>query len=181
MMALSYSDSVVCLLTMFKISLPYKTLNVNVVNLIYLGQLLNILFLSPRVQNHSTCQSWDVFRALFSLKPASCRVCGPSLQGPGLLLLFSGSVVSGSVAHGLQYARLPCPLPSLGVCLNSCPQSRWCHTIISSSVVPFSPCLQSFPASGSFQISWHFASGGQSTGASALASVFPMNIQGWFP
>ena len=84
-------------------------------------------------------------------------------------------------AHGLQPARLPCPSPSPRACSNSCPLSRWCHTTISSSVVPFSFCLQSFPASGSFQMNWFFASGGQSIGASASASVLPMNIQDWFP
>ena len=64
---------------------------------------------------------------------------------------------------------------------NSCPLSRWCHPIISSSIVPFSSCLQSFPASGSFPVSQHFPSGGQSIGASASVSVLTMNIQGWFP
>ena len=75
---------------------------------------------------------------------------------------------------------LPCPSPTPGACSNSCPLSQWYHPTISSSVVPFS-CLQSFPASRSFLRSQLFASGGQSTGASASASVFPMNIQGWFP
>ena len=68
-----------------------------------------------------------------------------------------------------------------GACSNACPLSRWCHPTISSSIVPFSSCLWSFPASGSFLMSWPFASGDQSIGASALASVLPMNIQGWFP
>ena len=77
--------------------------------------------------------------------------------------------------------RLPCPSLSPGACSNSCPLSRWCHPTISSSVVPFSSCLQSFQASGSFPISWLFASGGQSTRDSASASVLPMNIQDWFP
>ena len=83
--------------------------------------------------------------------------------------------------HGLQHARLPCPSLSPGVCSNSCPLSQWCYLSISSSAAPFSFCLQSFPASGSFPMSWLFASGGQSIGASALASVLPMNIQDWFP
>ena len=83
--------------------------------------------------------------------------------------------------HGLQYARPPCPWPTTGPCSNSCPLSRWCHPTISSSVVPFSSSLQSFPASGSFQMSELFASGGQSIGLSASASVLPMNIQDWFP
>ena len=83
--------------------------------------------------------------------------------------------------HGLQHARLRCPSPSPRVCSNSCPLSRWCHPTISSSVAPFSSCLQSFPASGSFPVSQLFASGGQSIEVSASASVLPMNIQDWFP
>ena len=83
--------------------------------------------------------------------------------------------------HGLQHIRLPCPSPSPGACSNSCPLSWWCHPTISSCVAPFSSCPQSSPASGSFPVHWLFASGGQSIGASASASVLPMNIQGWFP
>ena len=95
---------------------------------------------------------------------------------------FSHSVVSNSLwPHGLQHARLPCSSPTPGACSNSCPFSRRCHPTISSSVVPFSSCLQSFLASGSFPMSQSFASGGQSIGASASASVLPMNIQDWFP
>ena len=98
------------------------------------------------------------------------------------LLLFTHSVMSNSLwPHGLQHARPPCPSPSPGACSNSCPLSQWCHPAISSSVIPFSSCLQSFPASGSFLTSWLFTSGGQSIGASASASVLPMNIQDWFP
>jgi len=81
--------------------------------------------------------------------------------------------------HRLQHARLPCPPPTPRACSNSYPSSQWCHPTISSSVVPFSSNLQSFPASGSFPMRQSFASGGQSTGASA--SVLPVNIQGWFP
>ena len=83
--------------------------------------------------------------------------------------------------HGLQHTRPPCPSPTPGAYSNSCPLSRWCHPTISSSIVPFSSCLQSFPASGSFQMSQFFTSGGQSTGVSASASVLPMNIQDWLP
>ena len=83
--------------------------------------------------------------------------------------------------HRLQHVRLPCPSLSPGVCSNVCPLSQWCHPTISSSVASFSPCLQSFPASGSFPMSQIFASGGQSIGASASASVLPMNTQSWFP
>ena len=83
-------------------------------------------------------------------------------------LQFSCSVLSDSLRlHGLQHARLPCPLPTPRVCSNSCPLGWWCHLTISSSVVPFSSCLQSFPASGSFQMSQFFSTGGQSTGVSA--------------
>ena len=83
--------------------------------------------------------------------------------------------------HGLQQARVPCPSPTTRACSNSCPSSQWGHPTISSSVVPFSSCLQSFPASGSFQMSQFFASGGQSIGVSASASVLPMNVQDWSP
>ena len=83
--------------------------------------------------------------------------------------------------HGLLHARLPCPSPTPGAYSSSCPSSWWCHPTISSSVVPFSSCLQSFPASESFPMSQFFTSGGQSVGVSALASVLPMNIQDWFP
>ena len=83
--------------------------------------------------------------------------------------------------HELQNIRLPCPSLSPGVCSNSCPLSRWCHPTISSSVVPYSSRLQSFPASGSLTMSQLFASGGQITEVSVSESVFPMNIQDWFP
>ena len=83
--------------------------------------------------------------------------------------------------HGLQHARFPCLSPTPKACSNSCSSSRWCHPTISSSVVPFSSCLQSFPASGSFPMSRFFASGGQSIGVSTSTSVLPMNIQDWFP
>ena len=93
----------------------------------------------------------------------------------------SCSVVSDSLwPHGLQHASLSCPSPTPGACSNSCPSSRWCHPTISFSVVPFSSCLQSFPALGSFPMSQFFASGGQSIGVSASASVLPMNIHDRF-
>ena len=98
---------------------------------------------------------------------------------------FSHSGVSDPLqSHGLQHARTPYPSPNLRVCLKSCPSCRWCHSTISSSATPFSSCLQSFPASGSFPISQFFPSGGHSIGPSASAleaSVLPMNIQDWFP
>ena len=83
--------------------------------------------------------------------------------------------------RGLRHTRLPCPLLSPSVCANSCPLNPWCHPTISSSVTPFSSYLQSFSASGFFPMHWLFTSDGQSTGASASASVLPINIQSWFP
>ena len=83
--------------------------------------------------------------------------------------------------QGLQHSRPPCPSPTPRACSDSCPLSRWCHPTISSSVIPISSYLQSFPVSTSFPMSQFFASGGQSTGVSALPSVLPMNIQDWFP
>ena len=94
---------------------------------------------------------------------------------------FSHSVMSDSLQpHELQHARPPCPPPTPRVHQNPCSLSQWCHPIISFSVVPFSSCPRSFPASGSFQMSQLFASSGQSTGVAALASILPMNVQGWF-
>ena len=83
--------------------------------------------------------------------------------------------------HGPQHTRPSCPSPTPGVYPNLCPLSWWCHSTISSSVIPFSSCLQSFPASGSFQMSQLFTSGGQSVGVSASTSVLPMNTQDWSP
>ena len=111
-----------------------------------------------------------VFKVSQDLKTASLKV------------QFSCSVLSDYLwPHGLQHTRLPCPSPTPGACSNSCPSSQWCHPTISLSVIPFSSCLQSFPASGSFQMSQLFTSGGQTIGVSASASVLPMNIQDWFP
>ena len=101
------------------------------------------------------------------------RACFSSVQ-------FSHSVVSNSLwPHELQHARLPCPSPTPGIHPNPCPLIRWCHPTISSSVIPFFSCPQSFPASGSFPMSQLFASVGQSTGVSASTSVLPMNTQDW--
>ena len=95
---------------------------------------------------------------------------------------FSRSVVSNSLRpHESQHARPPCPSPTSGVHPNLCASSQWCHTAISSSVIPFSFCPQSLPASGSFPVSQLFAWGGQSIGVSASASVLPMNTQDWSP
>ena len=99
-----------------------------------------------------------------------------------LSVQFSCSVMSDCLQpHELPHARLPCPSPSPGACSNSCPSRQWCHPTISSSVIPFSSCLQSFPAWGSFLKSQFFASHGQSMRVSASTSVLPMNIQDWFP
>ena len=107
------------------------------------------------------------------------------LHTPGLPLQFSFSSVTQSFPtlrpHELQHARPPCPSPTPRVYSNSCLSSSWCHPTIPSSVVPFSSCPQSLPASGSFPVSQLFLSGGQSIGVSASASVLPMNTQDWSP
>ena len=98
------------------------------------------------------------------------------------LVQFSSSVMSDSLQpHESQHARPPCPSPTPGVHSDSCASSRWCHSAISSSVVPFSSCPQSLPASGSFPVSQLFPWGSQNIGVSASASVLPMNIQDWSP
>ena len=95
---------------------------------------------------------------------------------------FSHSVMSNSLRpHELQHPRPPCPSPTSRIYSNSCPSSQWCHPAISSSVLPFSSCPQSLPASGSFPVSQLFAWGGLSTRVSASASVLPMNTQDWSP
>ena len=95
---------------------------------------------------------------------------------------FTPSVVSDSLwPHELQHTRPPCPSPAPGVYPNPCPSSRWCRPTISSSIVPFSSCPQSFPAPGSFPMSQFFTSGGQTIGVSASTSVLPMNTQEWSP
>ena len=117
------------------------------------------------------------FIFIFGHKKATLQ---PSYIYP-FALLFSHSVVSDSLwPHGLQHTRLPCPSPSPRAYSNSCPLSQWCHPTISSSITHFSSFPQSSPASGSFPMSCLFTSGSQSIEASALASVLPMNIQGWF-
>ena len=114
----------------------------------------------------SRCHSRELLSHVWIVTVESCSVAQSCLTlGP----------------HGLQHARLPCPLPAPRASSNPCPSSRWCHPTISSSVIPFSSCLQSFPASGSFQMSQFFSSGGQSIGVSPSVSVLPMNIQNWFP
>ena len=117
------------------------------------------------------------FKPTFSLSSFTLikRLCSSSS------VQFSRSVVSDSLRpHGLQWARLPCPSPTPRACSNSCSSSQWCHPTISSFVIPFSSCLQSFQASGSFPKS-QFILSGRSIGLSASAYVLPMNIQDWFP
>ena len=116
------------------------------------------------------------FLCIFFLVSLSCHRPPPPSLCLSDLFLFSRSVASDSLwPHGLQHTRFLCPSLTLRACSNSCPLSQWCRPTISSSVVPFSPCLQSFPASGSFPVSPLFTSHGQSIGASA--SVLAMNIQ----
>ena len=131
----------------------------------------------------SICLLWrNVYLGLLPIFSMGLFSCYWVVWAVCVSVQFSCSVMSNSLRpHGLQHARLPCPSPTLGVYSNSCPFSQWCHPTISSSLIPFSSCLQSFPASGSFPMSQFFASGGWSTGVSALASVLPMNIQDWFP
>ena len=119
---------------------------------------------------------WENLSNSWIIKASFRRLCVVSS------VQFSHSVVSDSLRpHEPQHVRPSCPSPTPGVYPNSCPLSWWCHPTISSSVIPFSSCPQSFSVSGSFQISHFFASGGQSIGVSASASVLPMNIQDWFP
>ena len=118
----------------------------------------------------------------FVLESSIFSMYSTSLNIYVLLLLFSHLVVFNSLwPHGLQHSRLPCPFPSATACSNSSPLSQWCPPTISSSVIPFSSCLQSVAASGSFQMSQLFTSDGQRIGASASTSVPLMNIQDWFP
>ena len=120
------------------------------------------------------------FALVFLRLEASVHRLRPTLSL--LLLLFSYQVVSNSPwPHGLKHTRLPCPSPSPGVCSSSCPLSQWCHPTISSFVTFFSFCPQTFPASGAFSMSFLFTSDDQNTGATASASVLPVNRQGWFP
>ena len=121
------------------------------------------------------------FPIAISLLSEECCINGIT-QGIIFSVQFRCSVVSDSLwPHESQHASPPCPSPTPGVHPNPCPLSQWCHPIITSSVVPFSSCTQSFPASGSFQMSQLFTSAGQSIGVSASTSVLPMNTQDWSP
>ena len=129
---------------------------------------------------HATVKSnWDTP----GVQMSQCEAGLPSnlTSEPSQFSSVSRSVVSDSLRpHELQHTRPPCPSPTPGVHPNPCPLSQWCHPTISFSVVPFSSCPQSFPASGSFQMSQLFASGGLSIGVSASASVLSMDLQDWF-
>ena len=148
-------------------------------------------FSSPNIWKKIQTLLHMVCKALKVQALVSCQLCLMSTSpctdhdAPSRLLSsvqFSRSVVSDSLwPHESHHARPPCPSPFPRVHSNSCPSSRWCHPAISSSVIPFSSCPQSLPASGSFPMSQLFSWGGQSIGVSALASVLPMNIQNWFP
>ena len=118
------------------------------------------------------------WRSIFSMSSAI-----PSIMAIDMASVqFSHSIVSDFLQpHGLRHARIPCPSPTPGAYSNSCPSSRWCCPNIASSVIPFSFCPKYFPVSGSFTVTHLFASGGQNTGVSALASALPINIQDWFP
>ena len=158
--------------------LPFPTLgalltqglNTGLLYLLYRRQILYCLSHKRR----PICAVLEVLAKVIRQEKEICSIID-SVQ-------FSSSVVSDSLwPHGLQQTRPPCPSPTPRVYSNSCPLSRWCRQTISSSVVFFSSCAQSFPASGSFPMSQFFASGGQSIGVSASASVLPMSIQDWFP
>ena len=139
------------------------------------GQVLESEYHSLNL-NTTVYQQWEIICLSFLiLKMCIVTTSASSVQ-------FSCSVMSDSLwPHELQHIRSPCPSPAPRVHPNPCPLSQWCHPTISSSVVPFSSCPQSFPASGSFQMNQLFTSGGQSTGVSASASVLPMNTQDWSP
>ena len=118
---------------------------------------------------------------IFYSRPKQIKLLDTIFHLPASVQI-SHSIMSDSLqTHGLQHIILPCPSPTPGACSNTCPLGQWCHPTISSSVVPFSSVLQTFPASGSFLMSQFFAWGGQNIGTSALAPVLLINIQVWFP
>ena len=130
---------------------------------------------------------WGKFRMVNNKMKHSVRWINFPSQDTDLRKNFSDPIIQFSSVNSVQslscvlQSRTPCPSPPPRVYSNSCPLSRCCHRIISSSVIPFSSCFQSFPASGSFPTSQFFTSGGQSIGVSASASVLPTNVQNWFP
>ena len=134
-----------------------------------------------KLKNQNKLWNWQIILIYFYCVPNklfNCVQCNTAISS----VQFSRSVVSDSSRpHESQHARPPCPSQTPRVYSNSCPSSWWCHPAMSSSVIPFSSCPQSFPASWSFQMSQLFPSGGQSSGVSAIASVFPMNTQDLSP
>ena len=137
----------------------------------------NSLHIQSSLAKTSFCLQLQNYKILCNANLPSLPLKAPFTSS----VQFNHSVVSDSLRpHGLKHARPPCPSPTPGACSNSCPSSRWWHPNISSSVVPYSSCLQAFPASGSFPMSQFFTLGGQSIGASVSASVLPMNIQDWY-
>ena len=164
-------------MTFFKVTFGHLLYQIMIV-----GPLVVGLFILGIKQHFlpSEIISWNYLLPSWTHQP----IRGQPGQCPPLWLLvqFGHSVMSDPLwPHGLQHVRPPCPLPTLGVHSNSRPLSWWCHPTTSSLVIPFSSCLQSFPASGSFQMSQFLASGSQDIGVSASTSVLPMNIQDWFP
>ena len=155
---------------------------------------LNLTFLEKSLLGHNVASFFSVL--LYVVCPEFCTFRSWRILVYNLLYLkyfvsfcyqkyvnqFSHSVIFDSLwPHGLQHARLPCPSPTPRAYSNSCQSSQWCYPTISSSVIPFSSCLQSFPVSGSSLMSQRFAWGGQSIGVSASTSILPVNIQDWFP
>jgi len=140
------------------------------------------LFITINLQK-SKMQQWFSSQSLKTLsnQRAPVRLGFQSMYFRQFISVQSVCHVWSLWPHEPQHARPPCPSPTPGVYPNPCPSSQWCHPIISSSVVPFSSCPQSFPASGSFQMSQLFAWGGESIGVSASTSVLPMNTQDWSP
>ena len=147
---------------------PVVTIHVTIYLTLYetarlFSKQLHHVILPPAIHEGSVFFSWLLTLGQFSSVHFSCSIMSDSLR-----------------PHRLQHARPPCPSPTPRIYSDSCPSSQWCHPTTSSSVAPFSSHLQSFPASGSFPMSQLFASGSQSIGVSAWASVLPMNIQDWF-
>ena len=140
----------------FRLALPYLPWSLPQATLLWIT--VKEMETRRQVEWHGDCSPWGITHYLY-FSQFSCSVMSHSLQ-----------------PHGLQHARLPCPSPTPRACPNSCPLNWWCHPTISSSVIPFSSCLQSFPASGSFPMSQLFASGDQSFGASASASALPTGV-----
>ena len=159
----------------FTTSAPLRRINLlkNDLHLVALFQYLKWIVFKSLCSLHSVLYLFKIFAIGFILNGQNHSPCISSVQ-------FSCSVVSDSLRpHESQHARPPCPSPTPGVHSDSRPSSQWCHPAISSSVVPFSSCLQSLPASESFPMSQLFSWGGQSTEVSALASFLPKNTQGW--